>query len=417
MSARASVTRFTLTLISCAVLAACANQPARPLPTPAVVTALPETPTPVPAPVAESPAANQPWSEIAASDAVHGCEDSPEVLAAAKAYTRSPARFEAQLRQSLPLLTYVHEQLQANGIPAEFTMLPMVESSYQMRAIQRRNGPTGMWQFMPTTARLHGIVVNREYDGRFDPVASTAAAVRMLKSLDRQFGDWRLVDIAYNAGPLVVQNALRGRTDAGAGALPDIRVSATNRTHLVRLIALNCILRDPERFDVELPPAKPADRLVAVELPAGTPFDDAAAMAGIAESALRALNPGYLGARIPADSPRKLLMPAGAAETLAAARSLRASERLAQVDAATAAGDDPGAIPLPAEPAPPPAGPAAAAPPAPAAPARARRHRVRAGETLWSIAQRYHVSVTDLQRWNDLRGATLRAGEELRVRG
>jgi LysM repeat protein len=53
-----------------------------------------------------------------------------------------------------------------------------------------------------------------------------------------------------------------------------------------------------------------------------------------------------------------------------------------------------------------------------AAPARQQhRHVVRKGETLWSIAHRYHVTVGDLKRWNHLSGDDIRPGEELRVRG
>lgn len=417
MSTRAAVTRFTLTLISCAVLAACAGQAPRPVATPAVVTALPTTPEPALA--APTPAAapdNQLWADIAAGDALGGCESSPAVLAAAASYTRSPDRFEQQLRASLPLILYVHDELKASGVPGEFTMLPMVESSYQPRAVARRNGPMGLWQFMPATARQHGVVVNRDYDGRFDAIASTRAAIRMLKSLEQQFGDWRLVDIAYNAGPLAVQSALRGRVEPGDGAVPDIPMSSTNRNHLVRLIALNCILRDPAHFKVELPRATPADRLVAVEVPAGTRLASAATLAGLTESNLRSLNPAYRAQSVPADSPRKLLMPAAAAETLAAAMSMSNSERLARADAPTRAASDPGAIPLPSEP---PAPPMAAAPddaPATATPP-SRHHRVRSGETLWSIAQRYGVSVHDLRRWNNLRDGDLRTGQDLRVHG
>lgn len=416
MSARAAGTRLGLTLAVCAVLAACATQPSRPpaTPMPAVITPIPEVPAPPVAPATVSPKpTDQPWAGIVASDVMQDCADSPLIRANAAMYTRSPARFEQLLKQSLPLIIYVHEQLQGAGVPGEFSMLPMLESSYNPAQRGRRNGPAGMWQFIPSTARLHGAAVNRHYDGRLDPVASTRAAIKMLKTLYAQFDDWRLVAMAYNAGPYAVMGALRERPDGTGKPIPDLPVSHTTRTHLARMMALSCILREPERFRVELPRPSTGDELEAIVVPAGTRFRDVAGMAEIPETKLRALNPGYIGASVPSDSPRTLLLPATAAESLAAALAVDSSESVAQAsEARDATADD--RIPLPDEPAPPQDDDTSTAA---AAAAPAKHHRVRDGETLWSIAHRYHVSVHDLKRWNDLRGNTVRAGEELRIRG
>ena len=304
----------------------------------------------------------------------------------------------------------MHAQLQAAGIPGEFSMLPMLESSYNPAEPGRhRHDPGGMWQLMPRTARLHGVTMNRHYDGRLDPVASTQAAIRMLQALYRQFGDWRLADMAYNAGPYAVMGALRGHPDLGSEAIPAIPMHHTTRTHLARLMALSCILRQPERFHVVLPKPSRADALATLEVPAGTRLEHAAGMAGISEARLRALNPGYFGASVPADSPRTLLLPAAAAESLAAALAVDASEPIAQAGSRERdAGGGNNSFALPGE---------AVSPPQDDPPAPARHHRVHKGDTLWSIAHRYHVSVQDLRRWNHLHGNNLRPGQQLRVRG
>lgn len=407
--------RLGLTLAISMVLAACATQPSKPLkapPTPAVVTPLPVIPAPAVAPEATPESADEPWAGIVASDVMHDCADSPMIRANAAMYTRSPERFEQLLEQSLPLIIYVHKQLQDAGIPGEFSMLPMLESSYNAAEPGRRNDPAGMWQLMPRTARLHGVTVNRHYDGRLDPVASTQAAVRMLKALNGRLQDWRLTDMAYNSGPYAVMGALREHPELGSEAIPSIPVSHTTRTHLARLMALSCILRQPQQFHVQLPKPSRADELAAIEVPAGTRLKDAAGMAEISEAKLRALNPGYIGASVPADSPRTLLLPAGAVDSLATALTVAAAEPVAQVSTREQSAGPSNALPLPAEPAPPPQDDASTAAPAPA------RHRVRHGDTLWSIAHRYHVSVKDLKRWNHLRNDdVVRPGEELRVQG
>ncbi|MGH8184077.1 MAG: transglycosylase SLT domain-containing protein [Rhodanobacteraceae bacterium] len=414
MSTRRTGLRLGLMLAVCAALAACATQPPKPAPTPAVITSIPEVPAPpVAAALSTTKSSDQPWAGIVASDVMQDCADSPLIRANEAMYTRSPAHFEQLLKQSLPLIIYVHEQLQQAGIPGEFSMLPMLESSYNPAEPSRRGDPAGMWQMMPRTAHLHGIRVNRHYDGRLDPVASTRAAIKMLKSLEQQFGDWRLVDMAYNAGPYAIMGALRDRPDAIDKPIPDLPVSHATRTHLARLMALSCILRQPQRFHVELPRPSASDQLTAVAVPAGTRMKAAAGMAEISEAKLRKLNPGYHGTSVPDDSPRTLLLPADAAESLAAALVVDSSESVAQVSTPEANSGPGNSVPLPAEPTP----PAQTDSPAPAPAPRARHHRVRNGETLWSIAHRYHVSVHDLKRWNDLRDSDIHAGEELRIRG
>ena len=45
-----------------------------------------------------------------------------------------------------------------------------------------------------------------------------------------------------------------------------------------------------------------------------------------------------------------------------------------------------------------------------------RTHKVQSGESLWSIAQKHGVTVAQLQRWNDLAGSTLRPGQKLTIK-
>ncbi|HET7931193.1 MAG TPA: transglycosylase SLT domain-containing protein [Rhodanobacteraceae bacterium] len=409
---RATGVCLGLALAISALLGACAMQPAKPPPRPAVVTALPEVAAPV-TPATTAPAAQDFWTTMTAGFVMHDCADAPLINAKAAFFTRHPQAFEQLLQQSLPLMIYVQKQLHAAGIPDEFVMLPMLESSYDPAERSRHGDAAGMWQLMPRTARLRGVKVTREYDGRRDPVASTTAAITMLNNLHQRFKDWRIVDMAYNAGPYAVMQALRHHPELGDGAIPNIPVAEGARKHLAKLMALSCIIKDPAQFHVTLPKATSGNDLVAVQLPAGTRIADAADMAEITETSLRAWNPGYLGRRIPAASPGRLLLPATAAQALVAALAVDSSESVAQVTAPTPDASARNALPLPAEPSPPPSDDST---PTPAA-APVRHHRVRAGDTLWSIARHYHVSVKDLQRWNHLDGHDIHPGEELRVQG
>lgn len=400
--------RLGIVLALSGVLAACAVQPNRPV-QPAIVTALPEVAAVAPAPPVAAPEP-APWDRISASFVLPDCDHGPDVDARAASFTRHPRHFEAQLQQSLPLMLYVHQQLQEAGIPGEFVMLPMLESSYNPAEVSHRGDAGGMWQMMPQTARHHGLQVNRHYDGRRDPVASTDAAIRMLQSLHRQFDDWRVADMAYNAGPYAVAQALRRHPDLGSGPIPDLPVSPAARRHLAKLLALACIIKDPARFHVTLPAPNDSHKLAVVQVPAGTLLADAADMAEITETRLRALNPGYIGRAVPAASPRRLLLPATAAQSLVAALTVQSAEPVAEVDSREPNGIPSGEPALPREPR-----PRIGALPPPVTAAAA--YRVRAGDTLWSIAHDHHVSVDELKRWNHLDGNTVRSGEELRLQG
>lgn len=402
-------------VLACSVmLGACAMGPTKPKPQPAVVIPLPEaapvTPQQI---VAAKSAHNEPWAGMVTGFVMQDCADGPLLDAKATQFTRHPVAFERLLQQSMPLMMYVQKQLHAARIPDEFVMLPLLESGYDAGERSHGRDAAGMWQLMPRTARLRGIKVTRHYDGRRDPVASTEAAIAMLTNLYKRFGDWRVVDMAYNAGPYAVKKALRKHPELGTGAIPAIPVPAAAHKHLAKLMALACIIREPARFHITLPQAKAGDELVAVALPSGTRIADAADMAQIPETTLRALNPGYLGRSIPADSPRRLLLPAPAAQSLVAALTVATSESVAQVAPHAANNAAVGSLPLPLEPAPAPGDTTNAS----AATQSASHHRVRAGDSLWSIAHHYDVSVKDLKRWNHLDGNEIRAGEVLRVQG
>ena len=179
--------------------------------------------------------------------------------ASLRGFTAHPTAFERMFERALPQLEYVATRLAAADIPAEFALLPMVESRYLVypqRAGSR--GPAGPWQLMRHTARALGLAVDTKYDARMDLVASTDAAIRLLKSLHTQFDDWTLVNLAYNAGDGRVRGALRrsGGWHGDAYALP---LSPITRAHYSRLRALVCICTDPERYGLTLPasPSRP----------------------------------------------------------------------------------------------------------------------------------------------------------------
>ncbi len=423
-------------------LAACATPSPRPTPPPPLATGASAPPAIPPQPPAIAPpviAAPDLWDRLRTGFAMPGCDADPVIADWARRYAAGGHRFEAMAAEYRPLIALAQAKMTALGVPAEFALLPWVESNYRTD-VDSRAGPAGMWQFMATTARGAGLLIEPGYDGRLDPIASTQAAARLLAGYGRDLGDWRLVDWAFNQGEYRIRGMLARRgTPPAEPVIPDWPVGAISRSHLTQLLGLACIVRDPQRFNVRLPAADPRRVLVVVELPQPIDLDLAARLAGLAPGILRALNPGYRGARMPEAAPHHLLLPLPAqarfaaryarlpAATWAALRPYRLQrpvrlddllpvddpriEALAQVNAIDADARLPArrVLWLPGN------LKATGLARVHAAHRAELRHRVRSGETLWTIARANRVGVRELEQWNHLRGSTLHPGQWLRL--
>ncbi len=100
------------------------------------------------------------------------------------------------------------EQLDKYDIPLEIKYLAIVESALKPRA-KSRVGATGLWQFMYQTGKQFDLNVSSYVDERQDPLKATEAACKYLTALYRIFGDWDLALAAYNSGPGNVNKAIR----------------------------------------------------------------------------------------------------------------------------------------------------------------------------------------------------------------
>ena len=105
----------------------------------------------------------------------------------------------------LPLF---HEKLSNENLPVELKYLPVVESNLNPTATSKV-GATGLWQLMFYTAVENGLVMNSYVDERMDPVKSTTAAVRYLKKLYDIHKEWNLAVASYNAGPRTISKAIQ----------------------------------------------------------------------------------------------------------------------------------------------------------------------------------------------------------------
>lgn len=420
------LTRRLLPTLIPFVLTACAGGTAtRPVPQVAVTTA-PVAPV---EDVAVSPKLLRPapaadfWSGMRDSFAMQGCDADPQVLAWARTYTKMPNRFEQQVNEVLPLIVYAHKSAMKHSVAGEFALLPWVESQYR-HVPGKKNRPAGMWQIMPQTARTLGLRVEKNYDERLDIAKSTESVMSMMRRYYDDLGDWRLVDVAYNAGEFGLKKSIDkhgGPTDDEG--LPDVPMKAVTREHLVKLMAMACIVRDPARFNVNLPRQDRDDTLQVVKVDNPQSLAQAAKQSGLSMDDLRDFNPAYRSNKGTISS--SLLLPKSAADQYklgpapSAANAPDPVDDIANVAAAAlpAATAKHGKATKSAKTA-----KAAQLARTSKKPVKADEpqpqvviHKVNNGESLWTIARRHQVSVEQLMKWNDLQTQAVKPGQVLKL--
>ena len=102
----------------------------------------------------------------------------------------------------------IEEVLDKHGLPIELKYLAVVESALNPVALSRV-GACGLWQFMLPTGKQYGLTINSLVDDRRDPVKATVAACAYFKDMYAIYKDWSLVMASYNCGPGNINKAIK----------------------------------------------------------------------------------------------------------------------------------------------------------------------------------------------------------------
>ena len=246
---------------------------------------------------------------------------------------------------------------------------------------------------MPITAKTMGLHVDRHYDGRLDVAAATHAVMKLLRRYQDQFHDWRLTDYAYNAGEFRVRRIIRKHGMPPATPTPpDWPIRRVTREHLIKLLAMACVVREPARFHVSLPMLPAPQRLVKTPVLKPITITRAARRAGMSVDALKYINGAFRGNTINTEHAAYLLLPSRHARQFHQAApeqlALPGDTLLTRQEASGQAADKFAA---------------------------GRTHKVRRGESLWQIAHDYSMSIGQLQQLNHLSGDTIQPGQMLQL--
>jgi membrane-bound lytic murein transglycosylase D len=232
---------------------------------------------------------------------------------------RGRGMFETWLKRSGKYQDMIQAELRDRRLPEDLIWLAMIESGFDAKA-RSPAGAVGLWQFMPATGEVYGLMQNRHFDQRRNPRLATQAAAHHLRDLYMRFGQWDLALAAYNMGYEQLLNAIDryGTSDFNELSRQEAIPSET-AAYVPKIMAAAIVANNLEHFGFDkVEPSRPVDA-AEIAVPPGTPIKALAKAAGVSTSTVRGLNPDILGDRVPPGRGDFLLMVP--ADTLARARA------------------------------------------------------------------------------------------------
>lgn len=164
---------------------------------------------------------------------------------------KSPYGFKKWLENASKYQFLMRRILMENELPDDLIFLPLIESGYNLNAYSRSHA-VGPWQFMRSTARKFGLTINYWVDERRDPLKSTYAASKYLKSLYERFGSWDLALAAYNAGEGKIGRAIRQTRSKNFWKISKTPyIKRETKKFVPRFLAAREIAREPRKFGLE----------------------------------------------------------------------------------------------------------------------------------------------------------------------
>ena len=283
-------------------------------------------------------------------------------------------QFEIWLDRYFQYGPMLKEILNEYELPEELAYLAMIESGLNPKAYSRAKA-TGMWQFMYSTGKKYGLQRNWYIDERRDPEKATHAAAKFLLDLYKEFDHWYLALAAYNGGPGRVHRATRLHQTSDFWQLHSL--PRETRNYIPYYLAAAIIASNPTSYGFKTPKTK-QHKYEVVEIKQSADLAVLANSAGTSLKILKAYNPELRQSATPVDVVYRLKIPVGKKEQFVTNfNSLPSDQRFAPQYVA---------------------------------------HKVKRGESLWTISKKYRVSIHDLAAVNKIRNRhRLSIGQKLTI--
>ena len=312
---------------------------------------------------------------------------------------RSPKQVARMMRMSEYYFPIFEEALGRYNLPYELKYVPIIESALNPMA-RSHAGAAGLWQFMPATGKLFGLEINSLVDERMDPLKSTEAACRFLSSMFAVYHDWNLVIAAYNCGSGNVNKAIRR-----AGGKRDFWsiypfLPRETRNYVPIFIAANYAMNYGQEHGICKAPAEKTMITDTICTTRRMHLQQVSENLGIEMDELRRLNPQYSRDILPGGSTYTLCLPSEKAglyidqedSIIAYKADSLINNRRAEIDMAKVTSVN-GAYRVNG----------------------VTYYTIKNGDSLSTIAKKFHCTVKQLKQWNGLKNDNIRAGKKLKI--
>jgi membrane-bound lytic murein transglycosylase D len=316
--------------------------------------------------------------------------------------------FERLMAVSEYYFPMFEEALAKQNVPLEIKYLAVVESALNPKAVSRM-GATGLWQFMYHTGKQYKLKIDSYVDERSDPLKASEAAAQYMTNMYKIFGDWDLVLASYNSGPGNVAKAIR--RSGGQKNYWNIRKNLPKETqgYVPAFLATMYLYEYHKEHGL-----KPEKALVkhfntdTIAIKQQMSFKQISDLLDVPVAQLQLLNPSYKLNVIPfyADQMHYLRLPQDKIAVFTsnedkiysyAQNVSNRRERPSQFTKAIVARDTANYVSKKMM------------------LAKTKIYKVRRGDNLGEIAEKYDVSVVDLKKWNKLKGNSVAHGKSLKI--
>lgn len=300
------------------------------------------------------------------------------------------------LNKSTLFFPIFEHALDKYGLPDELKYLSIVESGLRPNAISRASA-VGLWQFMSATGRMYGLQNDWYLDDRMDPFASSDAAARHLRDLYSMFGDWELALAAYNCGPGNVRKAIRRSGYKKTFWEIYNYLPRETRSYVPQFVAVAYTMNYAADHNLFADNQKILPEFDTITVSQYFHLETFASQLNLCLEDILDLNPHIKRGALPEGTEGfALRIPSDIKD------SMFLKNRLVLYDTAGKVGKEqldylarsmPGSTY-----------------------GRIKQvYRVSSGDVLGTIAQRYHVRVSDLRSWNNISGNMIRVGQRLNI--
>ncbi len=302
--------------------------------------------------------------------------------------TKDRDRFQRMLNRGERYKEVVQTILSENGLPEDLYYLAFVESGFVVNAKSKASAQ-GVWQFMKGTAKQYGLVVDNYMDERNDPIRATEAASKYLRKLYSAYNSWELAFAAYNAGEYRVLSSIMKAEDRDFWKLSDKKIlPKETRNYVPKILAARYVAKNWMRYGFSRPTSggDSYPDLESLEVPSPIKLKTVSNKLGVPLEDLKKFNPHlHRGVISPRVSSYELWVPSRYYSLARDRKYLLKSERIRVRGIASKNSN------------------------------KKNYYRVKSGDSLSAIAEKFGTSMNHLKAINNLSGSRILVGQKLRV--